>query len=107
LNRQGGKDDDALGRYIEYAKSSIPRGLTLDGIKIIVDCANGASYKSTPCALRELGAEIVVYGNQPDGTNINKECGSMHPEILCKKVIEYGADLGMPTMGCRPRLDVR
>lgn len=96
--------DDALGRYIEYAKSSVPRGLTLDGIKIVVDCANGAAYKSTPCALRELGAEVIVYGNQPDGTNINKDCGSMHPELICKKVIEHKAHLGIAHDGDADRV---
>src|SRR6202041_2741691 len=60
--------DDALGRYIEYAKSSFPRGMTLEGTRIVVDCAHGATYKSTPCVLRELGAQVIVYGNQPDGT---------------------------------------
>src|SRR5881392_2169002 len=65
--------DDALGRYIEYAKSSFPKGMTLEGMRIVVDCAHGAAYKSTPCVLRELGAEIFVYGNQPDGMNINKD----------------------------------
>src|SRR5512147_235644 len=78
--------DDALGRYIEFAKASFPRGLTLEGLRLVVDCAHGASYKSTPCVLRELGAEVFVLGNQPDGMNINKECGSMHPEHLCAKV---------------------
>src|SRR5216110_269386 len=72
--------DDALGRYIEFAKSSFPRGLTLEGMRIVVDCANGAAYKSTPCVLRELGADVIVYGDDPNGMNINKDCGSMHPE---------------------------
>src|ERR1051325_7387898 len=62
--------DDALGRYIEYAKSSFPKGMTLEGMRIVVDCAHGAAYKATPCILRELGAEVFVYGNHPDGTNI-------------------------------------
>src|SRR5258705_2091370 len=64
--------DDALGRYIEYAKSSFPRGLTLEGIRVVVDCGNGAAYKATPCVLRELGAETIVYGDEPNGKNINK-----------------------------------
>src|SRR5499425_1948560 len=72
--------DDALGRYIEYAKASFPRGMTLEGMRVVVDCGHGAAYKSTPCVLRELGAETIVHGNQPDGTNINLNCGSMHPE---------------------------
>lgn len=87
--------EDALGRYIEFAKSSFPRRMTLDGMRIVVDCANGATYKATPCVLRELGAETFVYGNTPDGTNINKECGSMHPEHLSAKVKQYRADLGI------------
>lgn len=87
--------DDALGRYIEYAKASFLRGLTLEGMRIVVDCAHGATYKSTPCVLRELGAETIVFGNQPDGMNINNECGSMHPQRMCQKVIEYRADLGI------------
>jgi phosphoglucosamine mutase len=87
--------DDALGRYIEFAKASFPKGLTLDGMRIIVDCAHGAAYKSTPCVLRELGAEVMVFGNQPDGMNINKECGSMHPQQMCHKVYEHRADLGI------------
>src|SRR6266481_3368459 len=87
--------DDALGRYIEQAKASFPRGMTLEGLRIVVDCAHGAAYKSTPCVLRELGAEVVVYGNQPDGKNINRDCGSMHPKNLCRKVTEHQAQLGI------------
>jgi len=87
--------DDALGRYIEFAKASFPKGLTLEGMRIVVDCAHGAAYKSTPCVLRELGAEVIVHGNQPDGLNINKECGSMYPEFICAKVREYRADVGL------------
>src|SRR6266404_4538295 len=87
--------EDALGRYIEFAKASFPRGMTLEGMRIVVDCAHGAGYKSTPCVLRELGAEVIVYGNQPDGKNINKECGSMHPMLMCQKVWEHRADLGL------------
>ena len=96
--------DDALGRYIEYAKASFPRGLTLDGLRIVVDCAHGAAYKSTPCVLRELGAEVVVHGAQPDGTNINRDCGSMHPENLCAKVREFRADAGLAHDGDADRL---
>ncbi|MDB6124209.1 MAG: phosphoglucosamine mutase [Pedosphaera sp.] len=96
--------DDALGRYIEYAKASFPRGMTLEGMKIVVDCAHGAAYKSTPCVLRELGAEVVVYGNQPDGTNINKECGSMHPEQMCQRVRENQAQLGIAHDGDADRV---
>jgi len=87
--------DDALGRYIEYAKASFPRGMTLEGLRIVVDCAHGAAYKSTPCVLRELGAEVIVYGNQPDGRNINEDCGAMHPALICQKVWEHRADFGL------------
>ncbi len=96
--------DDALGRYIEYAKASFPKGMTLDGIRVVVDCANGAAYKSTPCVLRELGADVIVYGNTPDGTNINKNCGSIHPEELCRKVVEHRAQLGIAHDGDADRV---
>lgn len=96
--------DDALGRYIEFAKSSIPRGLTLEGLRIVVDCAHGAAYKSTPCVLRELGAEVFVFGNQPDGMNINKECGSMHARSMCAKVRELRADVGIAHDGDADRV---
>ena len=96
--------EDALGRYIEFAKSSFPRRMTLDGMRIVVDCANGATYKATPCVLRELGAETFVYGHTPDGTNINKECGSMHPEHLADKVKEYRADIGIAHDGDGDRM---
>ncbi|HEY1172237.1 MAG TPA: phosphoglucosamine mutase [Verrucomicrobiae bacterium] len=96
--------EDALGRYIEYAKASIPKGMTLDGMRIVVDCAHGAAYKATPCVLRELGAETYIYGNQPDGKNINKDCGSMHPSLLCQKVREHGAHIGIAHDGDADRL---
>jgi phosphoglucosamine mutase len=96
--------DDALGRYIEFAKASFPRGLTLEGVRIIVDCAHGAAYKSTPCVLRELGAEVIVYGNQPNGMNINQDCGSMHPEAMCRKVVEHKAHLGIAHDGDADRV---
>src|SRR5882762_2469049 len=96
--------DDALGRYIEFAKASIPRRLTLEGLRIVIDCAHGAAYKSTPCVLSELGAEIFVFGNQPDGTNINKECGSMHPELVGAKVRELRADVGIAHDGDADRV---
>ncbi len=96
--------DDALGRYIEYAKTSFPRGMTLEGMRIVVDCAHGAAYKSTPCVLRELGAEVIVYGNQPDGKNINKECGSLHPEQVCQKVREHKAHVGIAHDGDADRV---
>lgn len=96
--------DDALGRYIEYAKSSFPRGMTLEGMRVVVDCAHGAAYKSTPCVLRELGAEVIVYGNQPDGMNINKDCGSMHPDQICQKVRDHGACIGIAHDGDADRV---
>ena len=96
--------DDALGRYIEYVKSSFPRKMTLDGMRIVVDCAHGAAYKSTPCVLRELGAEAIVFGNRPDGMNINKDCGSMHPENFCRQVREHHAHLGIAHDGDADRI---
>ncbi len=96
--------DDALGRYIEYAKASFPRGLTLEGMRVAVDCAHGAAYKSTPCVLRELGAEVITYGNDPDGTNINRGCGSMHPEHVCARVLDQRADLGIAHDGDADRV---
>jgi phosphoglucosamine mutase len=78
--------------------------MTLDGMRVVVDCGNGAAYKSTPCVLRELGAEIFVFGNQPDGTNINKECGSMHPRQMCQKVWEHRAHLGIAHDGDADRV---
>src|SRR5215469_4853826 len=96
--------DDALGRYIEFAKSGFPKNLTLENIRIVVDCGNGAAYKSSPCVLRELGAEVIVFGNQPDGKNINENCGSMHPENLCAKVVEQKADIGIAHDGDADRV---
>ena len=98
--------DDALGRYIEFAKATFPRGVTLEGVRIVVDCAHGAGYKSTPCVLRELGAEVLTFGNQPDGKNINKECGSMHPQHLCQRVREFRADLGIAHDGDADRVQL-
>ena len=96
--------DDALGRYIEHAKTSFPRGLTLEGVRIVLDCGHGAAYKASPCVLRELGAEVIVYGNQPDGKNINEGCGSMHPEAMCRKVVEHGAHIGIAHDGDADRV---
>src|SRR5205809_3643900 len=78
--------DDALGRYVEFAKASFPRGMSLDEMRVAVDVANGAAYKSTPCVLRELGAEVAVANNEPSGININDVCGSMHPEEIQRVV---------------------
>lgn len=96
--------DDAIGRYVEHAKASFPRGLTLEGMRIVVDCAHGAAYKTTPAVLQELGAELMVFGAQPNGLNINHECGSMHPEMVCQKVREYRADLGIAHDGDADRV---
>jgi phosphoglucosamine mutase len=96
--------EDAVGRYVEHAKTSFPRGLTLEGMRVVVDCAHGASYKTTPAVLQELGAELIVFGTQPNGANINHECGSMHPQHLCAKVREYRADLGIAHDGDADRV---
>ncbi|MFN7141047.1 MAG: phosphoglucosamine mutase [Limisphaerales bacterium] len=96
--------EDALGRYIEFAKASFPKKMTLDGVRVVVDCANGAAYKATPCVLRELGADVIVLGNQPDGTNINRNCGSIHPEAMCRAVVEHRAQLGIAHDGDADRV---
>ncbi len=98
--------DDALGRYIEFAKASFPRGMTLEGLRVVVDVANGAAYKATPCVLRELGAEVFTFGNQPDGKNINKSCGSMHPQHFCQRVRKFRADLGLAHDGDADRVQL-
>lgn len=85
---------DAAGRYIEFAKNTVPKGISLKGLKLVVDCANGAAYKVSPTVLRELGAEVIPLNIQPDGTNINKGCGSLHPEMMRRAVRKYGADAG-------------
>ena len=98
--------DDARGRYIHFAKSTFPDQLRLDGLKIVVDCANGAAYHVAPEALWELGADVVALGVRPDGTNINDGCGSTHPEVLQAKVIEEKADIGLALDGDADRLMV-
>ncbi|MEM6375519.1 MAG: phosphoglucosamine mutase [Pseudomonadota bacterium] len=87
--------DDARGRYIEHAKSTFPPRLRLDGLKIVLDCANGAAYRTAPQVLWELGAEVITLGVDPDGTNINAGVGSTHPQAAISKVLETGADLGI------------
>jgi phosphoglucosamine mutase len=87
--------DDATGRYIEYIKSTIPKGTTFEGMKIVVDCANGAAYKTTPWLLRELGADVISINDRPDGININAGCGSLHIEELWKNVKIHKADAGI------------
>lgn len=86
---------DAAGRYIEFCKSTFPHALDLRGLKIVLDCAHGATYHVAPPVFHELGAEVIVIGNQPDGLNINHECGSTHPQALCSAVVEHKADLGI------------
>jgi len=87
--------DDVEGRYIEFVKNSLPKGLDFQGLKIVVDCANGAAYKVAPTVLKELGAEVFVLNDHPNGTNINHNCGSLHPEGLQKEVIARHADVGI------------
>ncbi len=96
--------DDAAGRYIEFVKQTFPRGLRLDGLRIVVDCANGAAYKVAPTVLWELGAEVVPIGVAPDGTNINRDCGATAPEKLCDKVTACGADIGLALDGDADRV---
>ena len=91
--------DDAEGRYIEFAKRSLPKDLDFQGIKLVVDCANGAAYKVAPTVLRELGATVEVIGNKPDGMNINAGCGAVHPELLQEEVLRHKADLGIALDG--------
>jgi phosphoglucosamine mutase len=98
--------DDALGRYVEFAKAAFPKGMTLDGLRVIIDTGNGATYKSTPCVLRELGASVTVLNNAPDGTNINQGCGSTHPEVICKAVRELSADVGISHDGDGDRVQL-
>ena len=87
--------DDAAGRYIEYVKSTFPKGMTLEGKKIVVDCANGSTYKITPWVLSELGADVIAINDKPDGKNINADCGSTYPEAMQKAVLKYKADIGI------------
>ncbi len=91
--------DDADGRYIEFAKRSLPKDLDFQGIKLVVDCANGAGYKVAPTVLRELGATVEVIGNKPNGMNINHGCGAVHPELLQETVRLHKADLGIALDG--------
>ena len=96
--------DDALGRYIEFAKSTFPRGLRLDGLKIVVDSANGAAYKAAPMALYELGAEVVSLADEPDGFNINLNCGATDTTLLRQTVLQEGANLGIALDGDADRV---
>jgi len=98
--------DDAQGRYIEYVKQTFPRGLRLDGLRIVVDCANGAAYKVAPTVLWELGADVLAIGVEPDGTNINRNCGATAPESFSERVVASGADLGIALDGDADRVIV-
>jgi phosphoglucosamine mutase len=97
---------DAPGRYIVYIKSSFPADLTLDGLRVVIDCANGANYKVAPLALEELGAEVIKLGTEPNGLNINHQCGSLYPEVVAAKVRETRADIGLALDGDADRLIV-
>ena len=100
------KIDDAPGRYIVALKNSFPPHLTLDGVRVVIDCANGANYKVAPMALKELGADVVPLGRDPDGLNINHLCGSLFPEAVAAKVLETRADIGLALDGDADRLIV-
>jgi phosphoglucosamine mutase len=96
--------DDAEGRYIEFAKNTFPKGIRLDDLKIVIDCAHGAAYKVAPAALWELGADVVRLGVSPDGFNINQDCGSTDTSQLCQAVVDSGADLGIALDGDADRV---
>ena len=98
--------DDARGRYVQFAKDTFPENLRLDGLKVVVDCANGAAYHVAPEALWELGAEVIPLGVAPDGLNINDECGSTHPQLMQETVVASGADIGLALDGDADRLIV-
>ncbi|MAK83390.1 phosphoglucosamine mutase [Phenylobacterium sp.] len=96
--------DDSQARYVEIAKAAFPRRLSLNGLRIVIDCANGAAYKVAPTALYELGAEVIRLGVEPNGFNINNDCGSTHPEAMARMVREYRADIGIALDGDADRL---
>lgn len=96
--------DDAIGRYVVFLKNTFPNNLTLDGLRIALDCANGAAYRVAPTVLEELGAEVILIGVEPDGENINENCGSLHPEVVSRIVLEKGADIGMALDGDGDRI---
>ena len=96
--------DDVIGRYIVHIKNSFPKNLSLAGVRVVVDCANGAGYIVAPTILAELGADVITIGDEPNGFNINDGCGAMHPEAVAKKVIESRADIGIALDGDADRL---
>ena len=98
--------DDAIGRYLVFLKSCLPRTMTFDGLKVVIDCANGAGYKVGPDALEELGAEVSAIGVDPDGININDRCGAVYPQRLREEVIKRGADVGIALDGDGDRVMV-
>jgi phosphoglucosamine mutase len=98
--------EDAGGRYVVFAKSTFPKDLTLEGLTIVVDCGHGAAYRVTPTVLQELGAKVITIGAEPDGKNINKGFGALHPETMCKAVLKTGADIGIALDGDADRLIV-
>jgi len=100
------KIQDSPGRYIVYLKNSFPADLTLDGLKIVLDCANGATYRVAPLIFEELGAKVIKVGVSPDGLNINKKCGSLYPEVAASLVRDHGADIGLALDGDGDRLIV-
>lgn len=96
--------DDAVGRYQEFVKTTFPAGLRLDGLKVVIDCANGAAYKAAPQVLWELGAEVIPVGVSPNGTNINDRCGSTHTETAAEAVVAHGAHVGISLDGDADRV---
>ena len=100
------KIEDSPGRYIVALKNSFPPHMTLDGMKVVLDCANGAAYRVAPLVLEELGATVIKVGHEPDGVNINHHCGSLHPDLVAQKVLETGADIGLALDGDADRLIV-
>jgi phosphoglucosamine mutase len=96
--------DSASERYVEFVKRTLPKELRFDGIRVVIDCANGAAYKVAPCALWELGAEVISIGVEPDGLNINRDCGSTSPGTLVRKVNEVRADIGIALDGDADRV---
>src|SRR5260221_10346481 len=98
--------DDAPGRYMEFVKASFPKGQTLEGLKVVIDCANGAAYKVAPTVLWELGAEVISIACEPNGTNINANCGAVHTSAMQQAVVAHGADIGIALDGDADRVMV-
>lgn len=96
--------DDAVGRYIEFVKGTFPKGMTLEGMRIVIDSANGAAYKVSPWVLKELGADVISLNDKPDGLNINRDCGSIYPDIIQKAVKSYKANIGIAHDGDADRV---